>query len=106
MNNKSFATDDCYEDELDYPGNDIKVLYLKFKPEDCLKACETEHLCKYWTWHKFAKRCNLKKESRIGNSLSPNIVSGPKRCHAIIGEFNRFPETFPENNQKFAFRLW
>ena len=76
-------TDECFRDEIDYPGNDRKYIYEVTEPEECQKACEKESVCKFWTLKKFSKTCVLKDKRNIGHNLNPAVISGPKKCPLI-----------------------
>ena len=71
--------DDCYEDHIDYIGNDFEYLQTE-NVWECQKACQDNPNCKFWTLIKSMKKCHLKTAKTIGNTKNPDLISGPKKC--------------------------
>ena len=69
----------CFAHKIDYLGNDIRAVQTE-TAEDCQKACQKEHNCKYWTFVKSIKKCHLKNAKSIGGTNSDDLVSGPRTC--------------------------
>ena len=74
----------CVEYDVDYPGNDIKILDGFDNWQDCATVCLNHRGCKYWTYvpdkdHSSYKKCYLKSaKSNVVNLGS--VISGAYDC--------------------------
>merc|ERR1711981_373565 len=76
---------ECFEKEIDYPGNDIAEHNSVATPEDCQVLCQHNDQCKYWTYGYitedvwYAGKCFLKNvKSNVGAKAA--LSSGPRNC--------------------------
>ena len=80
-----YFTDECFEKEIDYPGNDIAEHNSVATPEDCQVLCQHNDQCIYWTYGYinedvwYAGKCFLKNvKSNVGPKAA--LTSGPRNC--------------------------
>ena len=80
------VTDECFEEYIDYKGNDIAKYTSVATPEDCQVKCQHNDKCKYWTYghitenqYWYAGHCFLKNaKSNLGPKAA--LTSGPRNC--------------------------
>ena len=112
-------TDGCFEEEINYSGNDIATHSPVATPEDCQVLCQHNDKCKYWTYGHiteefwYAGHCFLKNDkSNVGQKAA--LTSGPRNClgklspqhtemNSKIGDFKVKSGTFLA--QKWGFSL-
>ena len=76
----------CFEENVDYKGNDISSLDLILSEEQCQFKCQEIDNCKYWRHYPPTQGCwlktkkeNIKEES--GGSSGPKFCNGKKNCY-------------------------
>ena len=78
---------ECFTENIDFYGNDLK----KFKPvpnaKDCQLKCQQTEGCKFWSYKPVeGKDCWLKTNNNFKEDKS-NRISGPKYCGKCFYEF-------------------
>ena len=66
---------DCFEPNMDYPGNDI-IEKRKNSVTDCLIYCRGNPGCEVFAWNKTLKHCYLKTRRGTGK-YDTNFILGP-----------------------------
>lgn len=78
---KNIETADCFDDDMDYPGNDIGGRKNNIETAaKCQALCAGNAECFYFTWTT-TKRCYLKTQKGTPG-LEVGATSGPKACPA------------------------
>lgn len=71
---------DCFENGVDYFGDDIKSARTR-DATTCQKKCQETHGCRYWTWTRSApkNRCFM-KDGQGTIKKKRRATSGPREC--------------------------
>jgi len=79
-------TEVCYEDNIDYYGEDLaNISYDQVPSErDCQERCKANPDCKFWTWgkpgHSHGPKICYQKGTIQERKINNKTISGPKFC--------------------------
>ena len=81
------ALPDCFEDDVDYFGDDIKRARNIPDATTCQKKCQETRGCRYWTWTSkgffLRNRCFM-KDGQGTKKKKGGAISGPRECHSLF----------------------
>ena len=80
---RAHAAAACFEEQIDYYGNDLTQVAASFASE-CQRRCQAAEKCQYFTIH--SATCYL-KTSAAGKKQHSVGVSGPKRCGTCLASW-------------------
>jgi hypothetical protein len=70
---------DCYEDSIDYPGNELALVPQISSAYFCLQECKKNPACLFYSFNIATKGCSLKNS--LGDKVASNyVVSGSVVC--------------------------
>lgn len=70
---------DCFDDAMDYPGNEIASIPAITSPFFCLKECKSRPNCLFYSFHTDSQICSLKTTNGVPTPSSVT-VSGSVVC--------------------------
>ena len=79
----------CFEENINYNGNDIGISSGVATADDCQLKCKQEEQCLFWTYCTLGlckDNCYL-KSGKSNVIPGPNQISGPKDCPGHKGLF-------------------
>ena len=85
---------DCYDDGMNYAGNELISVANILSPYFCLLECQKRSDCLFYTYNMDSLSCELKSSNGIPNpstvSVSGSVVCQPRgmKENAMLGKLN------------------